>query len=222
MRQFGRTLALLIGAIIMLGACSSQPEVQTEALPIAKKQRWYWMGSTSYLDYIGPPHAADYWIEIGDDWMGLGNSQATIHTACKQAVANATTTKQGRLWLKGISAKQVSCSADKLEAAFIKQLTRISITEQWGDVLRITLDQYGDAMYFSRNPEAGFASYRCSATESLAAITSGATLSVWLGDKFNQIKEPGVASSAAQASEHSSLQQSEDALAANCRKMFPL
>jgi len=46
-------------------------------------------------------------------------------------------------------------------------------------------------------------------------------LSVWLGDKFNQIKEPGAASSAAQASEQNSLQQSEDALAANCRKMFP-
>lgn len=207
-----------ISSSLMLLACSTEP--QTEALPMAKKLRWYWVGSVTYTEHIGPASNQEFWIELHSD-------QAEIHTPCIQAVAKAKTSAQGRLWLTNIATTQVRCAASPLESVFLMQLTRANITEQWQEVLRIRLDQTADSMHFSHVPYAHFHAYRCSATQAIAAISTPTALSVWVNDQFSQLKaENAPAQAAASANAASSTQvpetliQSETALTAGCPGTF--
>jgi len=198
----------------LCSACGGPTQSIPESQPIAHKQRWYWMGSTSYQNHISPSTSENYWLEIDGE-------QARLKADCNNASAKAATTVEGRLWLNGIATTRIACPAGSSENIYLKQLSQTATTEQRGEVLRVTLTQYGDAMYFARDAAARFSSYRCEGGESLALIAQAQTLHVWLGDQYRQIKSGGDNKLSVQEKGKTiDLEDSGESIAGNCHKMI--
>lgn len=213
-QRFANQLSLL--ALVMLCcACGGPTQTVTEAQPMAQKQRWYWVGSTSYLNHVSPSKPENYWLEVDGE-------RAQLKADCNNASAKAATTHEGRLWISGIATTRIACPPGGLENTYIKQLGQTATTEQHGDALRITLSQYGDAMFFARDPAARFSSYRCEGGESMALIAHAKTLHIWLGDQYSQISADGKNTVTVQEQgKLLSLEERGEAIASNCRKLIP-
>jgi hypothetical protein len=183
-------------------SCASTTSNSHDAQPITQQQRWYWLGSTSYANHLRANPPSNYWLEIDGE-------HAVIQADCNKVQAKSMTTHEGRLWLSNLTATKVSCPAGGLGSAFTKQLNQTQITERRGSVLRISLSQYGDAMFFVLDPTAQFSSYRCEGGEPMAVIAQAQSIHLWLGDQYSHV-----------AREHPSGLDSDDIAAAtgNCRK----
>ena len=170
---------LMLAALFILQACASSNTNLSEAQAISHKQRWYWLGSTSLQDHYSPRSPKDFWIEINDE-------DVILQADCNHASAKATTTKEVRLWIKGIATTRTVCPNGRMESIFLHQVARVNFTEQRANVLRINLEQYGEAMFFSLDPKAEFNSYRCTGGESMARIKHKKWTSFWKGDQYHE------------------------------------
>ncbi|MBK9392510.1 MAG: META domain-containing protein [Uliginosibacterium sp.] len=103
------------------------------------------MGSTSYASHLRTSDPENYWFEVNDE-------RAVIQADCNKVSAKAMTTHEGRLWISNFASTKVNCPAGSLGAMFTKQLSQTQITEQRGQVLRISLSQYGDSMFLLARP----------------------------------------------------------------------
>jgi heat shock protein HslJ len=199
---------VLISLSALCTSCGSLSQISHEAQPITQKLRWHWLGSTSYASHLRTSDPENYWFEVNDE-------RAVIQADCNKVSAKAMTTHEGRLWISNFASTKVNCPAGGLGAMFTKQLSQTQITEQRGQVLRISLSQYGDSMFFGLDPTARFASYRCDGGESMAVIAQGKTAHMWLGDQYSQVgAEDGRGESAGSRVNEGGI----EAAAANCRK----
>jgi len=209
-------IGLILSLILMLTDCasdSSQDEQEVQLM--AQKQRWYWMGSTSLQKHVRPEHPENYWLEVDDE-------RVTLQADCNHGSAKASATHEGRLWIEKVTTARVACPKGSLENTFIKQLAESSRAEQHGSVLRIGLNQYGEAMYFSRTPGARFSSYRCQGGETMALIAQERKLSIWLGEDFRLIKAEGEQKLSLQEQNNTLLlDDGKEAIAEGCHKISP-
>ena len=205
--------SVLLSLSALCVSCGGVTQTSNEAQPMTQKQRWYWLGSTSYAGHNRPGKPENYWLEIDGE-------RAQLQADCNSANAKAATTHEGRLWITNIASTKTGCGTGSLGTTFIKQLGQTLITEQRGQVLRIPLSQYGDAMFFALEPTARFASYRCDGGESMAVIALARNTHIWLGDQYSQAAgdnyAPPKGDDTREALSHN---DSIDASPANCRKL---
>lgn len=198
---------------VLCMSCANSTSNSYDAQPITQKQRWYWLGSTSYAHHIRTNPPSSYWLEVDGE-------RAVIQADCNKVQAKAMTTHEGRLWLSNLTATKASCSAGSLGTTFTRLLSQTQITEQRGQVLRVSLSQYGDAMFFGLDPTAHFSSYRCEGGESMAVISQAQHTHLWLGDQYSHIAREDPSAQQKQESDGAKPDSDDIAAAATaaCRK----
>ena len=175
------SLCILI-SILALQACASTSPGTSEAQTISHKKRWYWLGSTSLQDHHRPEEPRNYWLEIDGE-------NVVLQADCNHASAQAISTVGGRLWIKGIATTRKVCPNGRMESLFLRQAARINAAEQRSTVLKTSLEQYGEAMFFSLDPEDKFEPYLCEGGENLVQITHKKGASIWKGEEYSEEKK---------------------------------
>lgn len=168
-------------SLLALQACASTSEGSSEARTISHKQRWYWLGSSSLQDHHRPEDPRNYWLEVDGE-------NVVLQADCNHASAQAISTVGGRLWIKGIATTRMACPNGRTESLFLRQIGRINAAEQRSTVLKASLEQYGEAMFFSLDPEDKFDPYLCEGGENLAQITHKRGISIWKGEEYSEYK----------------------------------
>jgi len=204
-----RPVGPVLLASFLLAACASAPEHTNST--------WYWIGSVISLSPMQPAKPEFYTLQFSDD-------RAAIRADCNRGT--------GKVSLKGDSVgfgpmamTRAFCPPPSLGDAYARQLHAAEQLSVVNGVLRIALKD-DDAMFFTEDPEARLALYRCREQKMLSVLYVGDTAQVWYDRAHYALQRERSASGArytdGQATFHTkgvlgSLRKGDAFLAQNCQ-----
>lgn len=154
---------MMLAGLVLVASCATRPPVQDST--------WYWLGSVLSLSPMQPAEPESYTLQFDD-------GRAAIRADCNRA--NGAVTLDGDKARFGpMAMTRRAClpgSLGEKYAAQFQSARRLSVAD---GVLRIELEDSEDVMFFTADPKARLALYRCRGQKMLNVLFAGDTAQVW-------------------------------------------
>lgn len=154
--------AVRLATLLLLSSCATTPPVEGRT--------WYWLGSVISLSPMQPASPESYTLQFIDD-------RAAIRADCNRG-AGKVTLKGDRVSFGPMAMTRAFCPPPSLGDAYARQLHAAEQASVVDGVLRIELKD-DDAMFFTEDPKARLALYRCREQKMLSVLYAGDTAQVW-------------------------------------------
>ena len=166
--------AIALAWLLLTSACAATPPVQ--------ERTWYWLGSLRSLSEMQSPRPEAYTLQIRD-------GRAAIRADCDRG-SGAVTLEGNRVSFGPMATTRAFCPPPSRGDDYARGLQAAERASVTGDVLRLDLKDDA-AMFFSTDPKARIAHFRCREERMLSVVYAGEAAQLWFdGAHYVLAREP--------------------------------